>query len=412
MRDVYVIGAYTTTFKKHPGMSFGDLAREAYLGTLQDAGMKTGADIEAGWLGNCGMGFWGQNSIRGQALFQPLVEEGLFPERVPMFNVENACATASTAFMGAWKDVLAGTHELSFCIGIEKLFSPDAPERTADLFNQGYITSQHDRLVEEMNRVGEMVGSKFEPGDDRTIFMDTYAMQAKWHMWKYGTTQEQIAAGAAKNHNYGALNDKAQYRFQMTPQSVLEDRPVSYPLTRAMCAPIGDGAAAALLCSTEYLEKLPAAVQERAIKIAGVGFSGGKYRKLDEPGLTRAAADKAYKMAGLGPAGHRRRRGARRHQLLRDLPVRDAALLPRGRGRQVHRIGRHRPRRQAAGQHLGRPRLQGPSGRRHRPLDAGRARHAAARRGRAPRQVKGAEIALAENGGGVIGMEGGRGSRG
>jgi acetyl-CoA acetyltransferase len=100
MRDVYVIGSYTTAFKKHPGMSFGDLAREAYLGTLSDAGMKNGADIEAGWLGNCGMGFWGQNSIRAQALFQPLVEEGLFPERVPMFNVENACATASTAFMG------------------------------------------------------------------------------------------------------------------------------------------------------------------------------------------------------------------------------------------------------------------------------------------------------------------------
>src|ERR1700741_1280715 len=107
MRDVYVVGAYTTVFKKHPGLGFADLAREAYLGTLKDAGMKTGADIESGWLGNCGMGFWGQNSIRGQALFQPLVEEGLFPERVPMFNVENACATASTAFMGAWKDVLA-----------------------------------------------------------------------------------------------------------------------------------------------------------------------------------------------------------------------------------------------------------------------------------------------------------------
>jgi len=301
MRDVYVIGAYTTVFKKHPGLSFGDLAREAYLGTLADAGMDKGSDIETGWLGNCGMGFWGQNSIRGQALFQPLVEEGLFPERVPMFNVENACATASTAFMGAWKDVLAGTHELTFCLGVEKLFSPEAPERTAGLFNQGYITSQHDRLVEEMNRVGKMVGSEFKPGDDRTIFMDTYAMQAKWHMWKYGTTQAQIAAGAAKNHNYGALNEKAQYRFQMTPQSVLEDRPVSFPLTRAMCAPIGDGAAAALLCSAEYLAKQPKQVQDRAVKIAGVGFSGGMYRNLDAPGLTRAAADKAYRMAGLGP---------------------------------------------------------------------------------------------------------------
>src|SRR5690242_304690 len=83
VRDVYVIGSHSTAFKKHPGMSWGDLAREAYLGTLSDAGMKNGADIETGWLGNCGMGFWGQNSIRAQALFQPLVEEGLFPERVP-----------------------------------------------------------------------------------------------------------------------------------------------------------------------------------------------------------------------------------------------------------------------------------------------------------------------------------------
>ncbi len=76
MRDVYVIGAYTTAFKKHPGKCFADLARESYIGALSDAGMKTGADIETGWLGNCGMGFWSQNSIRAQALFQPLVEEG------------------------------------------------------------------------------------------------------------------------------------------------------------------------------------------------------------------------------------------------------------------------------------------------------------------------------------------------
>jgi acetyl-CoA acetyltransferase len=404
MRDVYVIGAYTTAFKKHPGMSFGDLAREAYLGTLADAAMKNGADIEAGWLGNCGMGFWGQNSIRAQALFQPLVEEGLFPERVPMFNVENACATASTAFMGAWKDVLAGTHELSFCIGIEKLFSPDAPERTAGLFNQGYITSQHDRLVEEMNRVGEMVGSKFAPGDDRTIFMDTYAMQAKWHMWKHGTTQQQIAIGAAKNHNYGALNDKAQYRFQMTPQSVLEDRPVSYPLTRAMCAPIGDGAAAALLCSKEYLEKLPASVRERAVRVAGVGFSGGKYRKLDEPGLSRAAADKAYKMAGLGPEDID---VAEVHDATSFCEIYQCEMLrfcPDGEGGKFVESGATGP-----GGKLPVNTSGGLVSKGH-PVGATGlsmlAELATQLRGEAgARQVKGAEVALAENGGGVIGME-------
>jgi len=302
MRDVYVIGAYTTQFKKHPDKSFHDLAREAYMGCLADAGMKDGRDIETGWLGNCGMPFWGQNSIRGQALFQPLVEEGLFPERVPMFNVENACATASTAFQGAWKDILAGTNELTLAVGVEKLFSPDDAARTTSTFGQGYITTQHERLVEEMTRVAELTGNKFETGPDRTIFMDTYAMQAKWHMWKYGTTQEQIASGAAKNHNYGALNEKAQYRFQMTTEAVLQDRPVSYPLTRAMCAPIGDGAAAALLCSAAGLANLPPAARARAVKVRTSQLSGGKYRALHEPGLSRVAADKAYAHSGMSPA--------------------------------------------------------------------------------------------------------------
>jgi len=96
-----------------------------------------------------------------------------------------------------------------------------------NLYNQGYITSQHERLFEEMD--GRKAGRlRVQAGDDRTIFMDTYAMQAKWHMWKYGTTQAPDRGRRAKNHNYGALNDKAQYRFQMTTQSVIEDRPVSY----------------------------------------------------------------------------------------------------------------------------------------------------------------------------------------
>jgi acetyl-CoA acetyltransferase len=404
MRDVYVIGTYTTQFKKHPDKSFGDLAREAYLGTLADAGMTDGRDIESGWLGNCGMGFWGQNSIRAQALFQPLVEEGKFPERVPMFNVENACATASTAFQSAWKDVLAGTHELSFAIGIEKLFSPDDPKRTSDLFGQGYITSQHDRLVEEMKRVGAVVGRPFETGEDRTIFMDTYAMQAKWHMWKYGTTQEQIAAGAAKNHNYGALNDKAQYRFQMTTEAVLQDRPVSYPLTRAMCAPIGDGAAAALLCSAEYLEKLPAAVRERAVKVAGVGFSGGMYRRLDQPGLTRAAADKAYRMAGIGPQDID---VAEIHDATSFCEIYQCEMMrfcPEGEGGKFVESGATGPGGRlpvnTSGGLVSKGHPVGATG-----LSMLHELTAQLRGEAGPRQVKGAEIALAENGGGVIGME-------
>jgi acetyl-CoA acetyltransferase len=132
--------------------------------------------------------------------------------------------------------------------------------------------------------------------------MDTYAMQACYHMKRWGTTQAQIAYAAAKNHCHGALNPKAQYRFEMSVDEVLADREISYPLTRAMCAPIGDGAAAALLVSGVVLRRLPAAVRERAVRVAATTLSGGKYRDLSEPGLSRVAAQKAYRQAQLTPA--------------------------------------------------------------------------------------------------------------
>ena len=120
-------------------------------------------------------------------------------------------------------------------------------------------------------------------------------------MWKYGTTQHQIAIGASKNHYYGSLNPKAQYQFEVSLEEVLEDRLVSYPLTRSMCAPIGDGAAAAVLCSGAFLKVLPSEVQKRAVKVKASMLTGGKYRDLDEPSQSKVAADRAYSIAGVGP---------------------------------------------------------------------------------------------------------------
>ena len=93
----------------------------------------------------------------------------------------------------------------------------------------------------------------FDPCAGRTIFIDMYAMQAAYHMWKYGTTARQIAIACSKNHHQGAINPKAQYRFEVPVDQVLNDRMVADPLTRSMCAPIGDGAATAILCSSDYL---------------------------------------------------------------------------------------------------------------------------------------------------------------
>lgn len=300
MADVYLVGAYSTDFRKMPGRSVKELTREAYLGALGDAGIE-GGQIEFAWFGNCGMWTEGQGSIRGQVCFTPLVREGLFPERVPIVNVEGGCATASMALHGAWKDIASGQSEVSLAIGVEKTFYESHPERTRELFEAGIDQYDPDEWRDYYAAAGEAAGKPFEPGADRTIFMDTYAMQACYHMKRYGTTQRQIAAAAAKNHCHGALNPKAQYRFRLTTDEVLADREISFPLTRAMCAPIGDGAAAAVLVSKKRLATMSSAVRARAVRVAATALSGGKYRSLDEPGLSRRAAQQAYAQAGIGP---------------------------------------------------------------------------------------------------------------
>lgn len=304
MPEVYVIGSSCTPFGKHADQTFQDLTRRAYEMVLADAGLGAGdsALIEQAWFGNCGLGQWGQGGIRGQVCFTPLVEAGLFPERVPMINVEGGCATASFAFHGAWKDVLSGQAQVSLAIGVEKLVSPDRPERVPEIFATAIDQLDPDRWRRYYAAAGEQAGKSFETGPGRTVYMDTYAMQAAWHMKRWGTTQRQIAIACAKNHHHGSLNPKAQYRFELSVEQVLADREISWPLTRAMCSPLGDGAAAALLCSEDALAHFPQAARSRAVKVRTSQLSGGKYRALDEPGLSRIAADKAYARSGLAPA--------------------------------------------------------------------------------------------------------------
>ena len=299
MRDVYVIGSHSTRFKKWLEKSMKELTRDTYLGLLADAGMKDGRDIEFAWFGNCAMGtLWGQDIIRGHVCMSPLVEDGLFPERVPIMNVEGACATASMAFHGAWKDILSGQCDVSLAMGVDKFYHPDM-EKVLMAYEQGIDLSDKVRLVEEYKTVAKECGRAYNLGPGHTIFMDAYAMQACWHMWKWGTTQEQIAIGASKNHYHGSLNPKAQYQFEVPVEKVLEDYVVSYPLTRSMCAPIGDGGAAAILCSKDYLKSQPPEVKKRAVKVLASTMSSGKHRNIAEPSLSKWAADKAYQMADI-----------------------------------------------------------------------------------------------------------------
>lgn len=298
---VYMIGAYTTPFQKWPDKTGKQLTRDALVGALKDAEMTDGGAIESTYFSNCGMGIiWDQDLLRGHCMFAPMVEEGLFPERVPLVNVEGGCASGSMAVHLAWKDILTGLHDVSLAIGMDKFYHEDM-KRVMTTFENGIDREDKDTLIKEYQAVGQACDKEFQFGPQRSIFMDTYAMQACWHMNKWGTTQEQIAIGASKNHYNGSLNPNAQYRFEISPEDVIKDYEVSYPMTRSMCAPIGDGAAAVILCSEKFYNQQPESVKKRAIKVKASVLSGGKHRPIEEPGLTQWAANKAYEMAGVSP---------------------------------------------------------------------------------------------------------------
>jgi acetyl-CoA acetyltransferase len=130
--------------------------------------------------------------------------------------------------------------------------------------------------------------------------MDIYGGLTRQHMQRFGTTVRQLAAAAAKNHANSAHNPNAQYTQAMTIEQVLDDRPVTWPLTRAMCAPLSDGAAAAVLCAEPALARL---ARGRAARVLASVVVTGTDR---EPGdyahhCGRLAAERAYAQAGLGP---------------------------------------------------------------------------------------------------------------
>ena len=154
MRDVYIIGAFTTPFGRFHNRSYKDLTREAYLGAIADAGIEKGEGIEFAYFTNCGMWVDNQACIRGQVCFTPLVREGLFPERVPMINVEGGCASGQMALHSAWKDILSGQSEMTLAIGVEKLYNPDHPEKTMNAYKAGIdnLTSPTGRITTRRRR--------------------------------------------------------------------------------------------------------------------------------------------------------------------------------------------------------------------------------------------------------------------
>ena len=280
-----------TAFGKRPNDSVKSLTAEAVMGVLADAGAAVG-DIEAAWFSNTRQPMLeGQNTVRGQIALRPLGLSG-----IPVVNVENACASGSTALLQAIHWLRAGAGDIALVVGVDKMVFPDRPERVAAAFAGG--TDIHDR-ESVLAYIAAMGGEP--PGDGRSLFMDLYAAQARAHMKRYGTTRQDFARLAAKNHTAAAHNPRSQYRTPMTVDQVMADKPVVTPFTRAMCAPVSDGAAAAIVCSKAGLKRLGA--PGRAVSIRGcVLVSAGDRAPEDLTNhIGRRAAFAAYAQAGVAP---------------------------------------------------------------------------------------------------------------
>jgi acetyl-CoA acyltransferase len=293
MRDVAVIGAGMTRFGKFLERSMKDLAREAVQEALKTAGVEQQA-LEAAMVGNAMAGLIsGQECIRGQVVLREMGIGG-----IPVVNTENACASSATAFHLAWLYVASGMYDIVLALGMEKLYHEDK-KRSFQAIGSAVDVEFMQQLIAAMKSQAksEGEGKPGEPGKSRSMFMDFYAMFARTHMEKYGTTKEQFAKIAVKNHYNGSLNPHAQYQHACTLEEVLASPVVAEPLTRLMCSPIGDGAAAVILTSAENASRFTS----KPVLVRASVLASGQDPEPGKPGITTRAARKAYEMAGIGP---------------------------------------------------------------------------------------------------------------
>ncbi len=270
LRPVQVAGIGMTRFAKQPHRSFKDLVAEAVGATLKDAGAAV-EDVQACFFGNAVAGtITGQEMLAGQFALRPLGFGDL-----SVSNVENACASASTAFHLAWQAVATGRHDAVLAVGAEKMTHPDKARSFA--------------------AIGGSVDMDTVPADlpaGRSFLMDLYAESAQRYLDRTGATRADLARVVVKAQHNGSLNPAAQFGAEWTVADVLAARHIVGPFTLPMCSPVSDGAAAALL------------VAGRATSVPSVTVLASVNHTAPADGarsVTAAAAGHAYAQAGLGP---------------------------------------------------------------------------------------------------------------
>jgi acetyl-CoA C-acetyltransferase len=275
MRDVAIVGVGLSRWGEVWEASLRTLWTEAALAALDDAGLDR---VDAITVGSMSPGLF-----VGQEHLGALLADELGMSGVPATRVESACASGGAALKAGFAEVAAGLAEVVLVTGVEKMTDVSGDDCTAAL------ATAADAELEVF------FGATF-PG--------LYAMMARAHMARYGTTREQLAMVAVKNHRHGALNPHAQYRHEITVKDVLESAKVAEPLTILDCSPITDGAAAVVLAEMGVARKL--AKGRPVVRIAGVGQATDRMALQSRTDLTTLpattlAAERAFKMAGKSP---------------------------------------------------------------------------------------------------------------
>jgi acetyl-CoA acetyltransferase len=286
--DVWILGIHMTKFGKHPDKDSVDLAAEAALGALADAGksIKDMGILAAGnLLGGGGM---------GQQLQKQIGQTG-----IPVYNVANACATGATALRTAVMAVKAGEAEYGLAVGVEKLAG-------AGLLAGGSRKADSDTWTPSgrygaIAAVDGRIGTETMPG--------VFAQIGQEYLYEHqygGAPFELFARISEKNHAHSTLNPLAAYTKRMSLEEIMNDVMIAYPNTRPMCSANCDGAAAAVVVSGSVLKTLSQEQQKRAVRIAASVLTTDPWEEACQilPNvntLTRNAARQAYEQAGVGP---------------------------------------------------------------------------------------------------------------
>lgn len=397
-QNAYIAGVGMTPFGKHLDRSLKSLGQQATAQAIADAGIASG-QLQAAWVGTAAASvITGQVCVPGQVILRSM---GI--GKIPVVNVENACATSATAFQQACNMVTLGAYDVVLALGVEKLFSEDKL-KTFAVFSGAIDIEETDNLLSKIAvQLAEGgIDVNEGAGANRSLFMDIYASWAVGHMREYGTTREQMAAVSAKNSFHGSLNPKAQYREVLSVEEVLAAREVAWPLTLPMCSPIGDGAAAVVIVNEKKARELG---MSRMVRVEASSLaSGWDYEPHETEKLATKCALDIYETCGIGP------------EQLNCVELHDASaiseimyyeflgLCPPGEGGRFVEEGHSR---------LGGRVPVNTSGglmRKGHPIGATGTSQIVELveqlRGEAgKRQVEGARIALAENGGGYIGSD-------